>query len=613
MSPSFKPPPEPPEVIDLDATLPYPLVRFARPVRPRPRRSILPPQLDRSTVVDLSSLPLCRQTLERDRLLAGSEGRPCLSYRDLMERAGRLAEGLRGLGIGPGAEVAVCLPRTVDLAVALAGVWRAGATALPLSLSGAGEPTGWLEERGVTVAVTRETLATRLPGAVRRVFLEDGEVRLPLPWSPPSHALPGACPNGCPGGLRAVVFLGKLLADLEEESAPLNPEALIRRFVHTLVARDGLAGVPLVEKLLEKLVEARDPDPGPDVHPNPEGERMTGTQYTRTDLFDRPTLDLWRDGFERLLQATADPDRPQPDLSFLSDPEQLTLDLLLGSALGNEGHTGGTATAHPTLIEMQPKGARTPFFCVHPVGGGVSCYEELAHWMKEDRPFLGIQAPPSEGLRGLRGLEELAAQHVSLLRDVQPDGPYLLGGWSMGGLLALEMAQQLRAAGQRVELLCLLDPTPPRRASAPPPREGDLTVGFARDLAGLYGVRLPADALDLAGEPPRDGLRRRMERWRSAGLLPSGLTFDDLWERFEVYRWNAASVYGYTPRAYGGPIALFAAQRPGGKGADLPAAWRPLAAAALEVHHVPGDHYTLLRDPCVKALAHSLRSRLNRT
>lgn len=605
----------PPAVADLDATLPYILARFARPLRTARRRSpILPHRLDRSTVVDLSSLPLCRQAAERDRLLAAPEGRSCVTYRDLMERAGRLADGLRGLGIPPGAEVAVCLPRTLDLAVALAGIWRAGAVALPLPLNGAGERPEWLEERGVTVAVTRETLAAWLPGAVRRVFLEDGEIRLPLPWSPPASPLPHACAAGCAGGLSAVVFLGKFLESLEKEGAPRDSEALIRRFVHTLVSRDGLAGIPLVEKLVEKLVEILAPDSGPDVHLNPEGERMTGTQYTRTEPFDRPTLDLWRDGCERLLrQASADPDRPLPDLSFLSDPEQLTLELL-GSALGDEGHTGGgTATAHPTLIEMQPKGSRTPFFCVHPVGGSVSCYEDLARWMKEDRPFLGLQAPPSDGLRGLRSLEDLAAQHVQRLREVQPEGPYLLGGWSMGGLLALEMAQQLRTAGQRVELLCLLDPTPPRRASDPPPREGDLAVGFARDLAGLYGVRLPADALELAGEPPRDGLRRRVERWRAAGLLPSDLTFDDLWERFEVYRWNAGSVYGYTPRAYGGSIALFAAQRPGGKGADLPAAWRPLAAAALEVHHVPGDHYTLLREPCVKALAHSLRSRLNRT
>jgi len=453
------------------------------------------------------------------------------------------------------------------------------------------------------------------------VFLEDGEIRLPLPWSPPAPRLPRACPAGIlPGGFRAVIFLGDLLESLEEKGPLLDPGALIRSFVHTLVSRDGLAGIPLIEKLVEKLVEklgealAPGPGPGLDLHLEQEGERMTGTQYYRTDFFDRPTLDLWRDGFERLLrQATADPERPLPDLSFLCDPEQLTLELL-GSALDQEeGHTGGTATAHPTLIEMQPKGSRTPFFCVHPVGGGVSCYEDLARWMKEDRPFLGLQAPPSDRLRGLRSLEELAAQHVHVLREVQPEGPYLLGGWSMGGLLALEMAQQIRAADQRVELLCLLDPTPPRRAADPPPREGDLALGFARDLAGLYGVRLPADAVDLAGEPPREGLRRRAERWRTAGLLPSALTFDEIWERFEVYRWNAGSVYGYTPRAYAGPIALFAAQRPGGKGADLPAAWRPLAAGALEVLHVPGDHYTLLREPCVKALAHSLRSRLNRT
>jgi thioesterase domain-containing protein len=178
------------------------------------------------------------------------------------------------------------------------------------------------------------------------------------------------------------------------------------------------------------------------------------------------------------------------------------------------------------------------------------------------------------------------------------------------------MAQQLREAGQRVELLCLFDPSPPRRTGGPPESEAELALGFARDLAGLYGVRLPADAVDLKGQPAREGMEKLFGRWRKAGLVPEDLGFDDLWERFEVYRWNVAAVYRYTPRPYAGTIALFPAERPrvkGGGGPDLPAAWRPVAASALEVLHIPGDHYTLLREPCVKALAHSLRSRLNRT
>ncbi len=114
------------------------------------------------------------------------------------------------------------------------------------------------------------------------------------------------------------------------------------------------------------------------------------------------------------------------------------------------------------LVPLQPEGSLSPCFMVHPPGGIVVCYQPLAQQMGRDRPFYGIR---SRGLHGEKvlpaRLEEMAAEYVSAIRQVHKQGPYHLGGWSMGGVVALEMAQQLLAQGQQVGLLALLDTTIP--------------------------------------------------------------------------------------------------------------------------------------------------------
>ena len=111
-----------------------------------------------------------------------------------------------------------------------------------------------------------------------------------------------------------------------------------------------------------------------------------------------------------------------------------------------------------SLVTIQSEGSKPPFFCVHGVGGNVVGFHELAKRMKPDFPFYGLQ---SQGLDGksdlLTTIENMAAHYLKEIREVQPSGPYHLGGFSMGGLVAYEMAQQLVAAGEEVGLVVLFD------------------------------------------------------------------------------------------------------------------------------------------------------------
>jgi thioesterase domain-containing protein/acyl carrier protein len=110
------------------------------------------------------------------------------------------------------------------------------------------------------------------------------------------------------------------------------------------------------------------------------------------------------------------------------------------------------------LVTIQPKGTKPPFFSMHGAGGNVLIYRELSKLLGTDQPFYGLQ---SQGLDGsaapLTNIEDMAALYVKEIRRVRPTGPYLIGGYCMGGTIAYEVAQRLKAQGQDVALLTLFD------------------------------------------------------------------------------------------------------------------------------------------------------------
>lgn len=115
------------------------------------------------------------------------------------------------------------------------------------------------------------------------------------------------------------------------------------------------------------------------------------------------------------------------------------------------------APFHP-LVPVKASGTRPPLFLVHPMGGNVLCYLPLARRLPSDQPLYALQAAGADpGTEPLRTVAALAADYLEAIRTVQPHGPYTVGGWSFGGFVAFEMARQLRAAGERVDRLILLD------------------------------------------------------------------------------------------------------------------------------------------------------------
>ncbi len=272
--------------------------------------------------------------------------------------------------------------------------------------------------------------------------------------------------------------------------------------------------------------------------------------------------------------------------------------------------------ARPPLVWLSggERATRPPFFFVHPIGGTVFCYAALARLLRDDRRYYALEAPGIHGdAAPASRVEDLADLYLGAIRDRQPRGPYYLGGWSFGGVVAYEIACRLAAAGERLGLLALIDTHVPGSLPAQvDPLDGSTLVGLlARELGDRPGSVSPAGASDDAsgGAPLVD---RVLERARAGGLLPSEIGRPEMEHLLAVLRANLQALRGYLPGAYPGRVALLRAAEATVRRPDPSLGWNDRAAGGVETHEVPGDHYSMMREPQVRVLAKKLGALLER-
>lgn len=266
------------------------------------------------------------------------------------------------------------------------------------------------------------------------------------------------------------------------------------------------------------------------------------------------------------------------------------------------------------LVPIQARGSLPPFFCVHAVGGNVFSYVGLSRHLGPTQPFYALQA------RGLMGTQEphtrieaMAADYIQAIRTVQESGPYFLGGWSLGGLVAFEMASRLQRQGQQVAVVVLFDTISPYISRFIREDEQErLVANFA------FNLRLPPAELAKLSEQllnfdEETQLKHVFELAQRTGILPKGFDLIQLSHLFKVYRSNNEAAMAYQPRACSAPLVLFrAAETLDGELTDPSYGWRPLTESSLVIEVVTGDHFTMLEEPHVSLLAQKLRARLAR-
>ncbi|HSN96857.1 MAG TPA: cytochrome P450, partial [Candidatus Nanopelagicales bacterium] len=274
-------------------------------------------------------------------------------------------------------------------------------------------------------------------------------------------------------------------------------------------------------------------------------------------------------------------------------------------------------------VALQPVVTRAPFFCVGGAPGTVLYMLQLTRAIGRQQPFFGLQAPGLSGdERPLRRVEELAARYLAEVRAIQPRGPYCLGGHSFGGLVAFEMAQQLRQQGEGVAHLVLMDTAIPEGELSDADRDVSVAlVELVRVFTRVLGTKSlpPPSDEDLLRLDPE--VRRELLAQRLSSLIPPGFPVQSL---LDVYLAHSEAMGFYAPRPYDGPALLLRATEgfpPGvsnlSRGvrlrfdaADL--GWGPICPA-LRVVEVAGDHFSMLLEPHVDRLAAVLRGILDGT
>lgn len=305
---------------------------------------------------------------------------------------------------------------------------------------------------------------------------------------------------------------------------------------------------------------------------------------------------------------------------FLRDPTIAATAAAISSRAPAEDTDGSDADCAVTLRG----GAGSPLFLIHPTGGDISCYLDLAGKLDTARPVIGIQDPELAGLPGPEGIDTMAGRYEAILRTRQPRGPYLIGGWSMGGIIAHELARRLRSTGDEVALLAMIDANVADRI-----RDADGAEFWARYLGSLeafldidLGSTALDDGFDLLAEPDRRTVV-------AARLAEAGLLRDpdpaELRSREAVFRRHLSALGNHCTATLhtSGAIELIRATRvaPRNSGVgmgvddctDLPdLGWSAHTNGDLSTHTVAAHHYALLRAPDVDTVAHLISQALAR-
>ncbi|MUG97805.1 amino acid adenylation domain-containing protein [Scytonema sp. UIC 10036] len=268
----------------------------------------------------------------------------------------------------------------------------------------------------------------------------------------------------------------------------------------------------------------------------------------------------------------------------------------------------GEGSSLSILVPIQPIGSKPPLFLIHPLGGEVLCYRSAAIHIGKDQPIYGIQPQGIDGKEApLTKIEDMAALYIKAIQAIQPQGPYYLGGYSLGGTIAYEIAQQLRQQGQEIAIIIMLDSGVP---------------GQTKRLPFVARIFLHFENLVKAGPVYISTKIRGWTQWALFHLRRKYLSFLGVVEslsqddpHLKVMDCNLMAWDRYKYQPFSGRIAVLrtdercldAQDRAVGLQYDPLLGWGSLVDGEIDVYHIPGSHFTMFNEPHVREVAEKLK------
>lgn len=287
----------------------------------------------------------------------------------------------------------------------------------------------------------------------------------------------------------------------------------------------------------------------------------------------------------------------------------------------------GCKSFQSSLVPIQTDGQKRPFFYIHTIYGGLIYSLNLLSKLDANQPIYGLQA---QGLDGKNYphtcIEDMASYYIQEIQTVQPHGPYLLGGWCVGGVIAYEMAQQLYAQGETVELLIILDAYPPQMLPSSP---ADVKSSFLlqqksrvhesmlhlidmikRNYHVFKNFKLQEQILSI-WEKINQRIKNQIQENVYQFYLQRNLPLPHQLRNLAVRDAIAHAYHNYYPTVYPGKVIFFRATNQSQKYAHYLQRWEQLAAGGLEIDNIPGHHDSIMAEPHVSVLAEKLNTYLN--
>ncbi|MCS7237271.1 MAG: SDR family NAD(P)-dependent oxidoreductase [Thermoguttaceae bacterium] len=314
-----------------------------------------------------------------------------------------------------------------------------------------------------------------------------------------------------------------------------------------------------------------------------------------------------------------------PMASFVENPSIRSLAVAAAAVLSEKQVTPehaepGRAESWTPIVTLCRGPERPPLFCLHPLAGDSRCYLHLARELNGRWPIYALEARGADGRRDpYSDGEEMLQDYLAAIRRVNPSGPYLLAGWSAGGIIALELARRLRDSGNSVGLLAFIDtPLPSIYDSVDLSDEAKFLCDLVEFTSHFSAAPIQLSYEALRHLPREKVFEAALQEAKRQGAVPPEASPQFIRRLCDVGRNNVTFIKNYRLRPIDLEIAMFLPAERGrlsemsGQELRPDLGWSTVEGQKFRIIEVPGDHFSMLEPPHVSALATALLAELEK-